>query len=138
MNKQEYYMYKRAFVAPRPGQPGYEEPPQFKFDFGELLPALGTIAGTFSNSYKNKTGKSNVFTHIGDALGAAGNVARTLKNPSTSIGEHIGSSIGRAVGGNSPYSSILGGFIGTLPGLFGQIYKHTQDYAKNPYNHIMY
>lgn len=130
-------MYKQAFVAPRKGQPGYNES-RINFNLGELLPALGQIAGTFSTAYKNKTGKNNMFTRVGDMLGTAGNAAYTIQHPVTVAGSRIGSAVGRAVNNNSPYSGIIGGIIGGLPGLFGQMYKQTQDYKNNPYNYIMY
>lgn len=128
-------MYKQAFVAPRPGQPGYQK---FDWGFDKLLPALGMTIGGVSDAYKYKTGKNNILTRVGDTLGTAGKAAYTIQNPITTAGMYAGGAVGRAVGGNNPYSGMIGSMIGALPGLFGDIYKQTQDYKNNPYNYIMY
>ena len=134
MRKQEYYMYKQAFVAPRPGQPGYQ-----KFDWGldKLLPALGMTLGGISDAYKHKTGKNSVLTRAGDVLGAAGKAAYTIQNPITTAGMYAGDAVGRAVGGNNPYGSIIGSILGGLPGVIQEGYN-TWKKNKNQNLPIMY
>lgn len=134
MNKQAYYMYKQAFVAPRKGQPGYAES-HINFNLGELLPGLGTALGALGTAYGNKTG-NKFLSGAGKLLNTAGRTAYTMQHPVTSIGANIGSAIGRSTG--NPYGGIIGGIAGALPGLFGQAWQGIQDYRNNPYNYIMY